>query len=65
MFLSSTVSTVTQAIPGIVAAGTKIELIKDENLAFAGAGKKSLYIVGRGAAYRIATQTAGYTDRAK
>lgn len=38
---------------------------KPQNLAFAGAGKKSLYIVGRGAAYRIVTQTAGYTGRAK
>jgi len=38
---------------------------KPQNLAFAGAGKKSLYIVGRGAAYRIVTQTAGYAGRAK
>ncbi|MBT9523065.1 MAG: SMP-30/gluconolactonase/LRE family protein [Dechloromonas sp.] len=38
---------------------------KPQNLAFAGAGKKSLYVVGRGAAYRIVTQTAGYTGRAK
>lgn len=38
---------------------------KPQNLAFAGVGKKSLYIVGRGAAYRIATQTAGYSGRAK
>lgn len=38
---------------------------KPQNLAFAGAGKKSLYIVGRGAAYRIATDTAGYGGRAK
>lgn len=38
---------------------------KPQNLAFAGGGKKSLYIVGRGAAYRILTQTAGYAGRAK
>lgn len=38
---------------------------KPQNLAFAGAGKKTLYVVGRGSAYRIATQTAGYAGRAK
>lgn len=38
---------------------------KPQNLAFAGIDKKTLYIVGRGAAYRIATQTAGYAGRAK
>jgi gluconolactonase len=36
-----------------------------QNLAFAGKDKKTLYIVGRGAAYRIAVQTAGYAGRAK
>lgn len=36
-----------------------------QNLAFAGPGKKTLYVVGRGAAYRIATLTAGYEGRAK
>lgn len=36
-----------------------------QNLAFAGKDKKFLYVVGRGAAYRIATQTAGYAGRAK
>jgi gluconolactonase len=36
-----------------------------QNLAFAGKDKKSLYIVGRGAAYRIAVQTSGYAGRAK
>jgi len=35
------------------------------NLAFAGPGKKTLYIVGRGSAWRIATQTKGYADRSK
>ena len=36
-----------------------------QNLAFAGPGKKTLYVVGRGAAYRIVTQTEGYSGRAK
>jgi gluconolactonase len=36
-----------------------------QNLAFAGPGKRSLYVVGRGAAYRIAALTSGITDRAK
>jgi gluconolactonase len=36
-----------------------------QNLAFAGKDKKTLYVVGRGSAYRIATQTSGYTGRAK
>jgi gluconolactonase len=36
-----------------------------QNLAFAGKDKKTLYIVGRGAAYRIAVQTPGFTGRAK
>lgn len=36
-----------------------------QNLAFAGKDKKTLYVVGRGAAYRIATLTSGYTGRAK
>lgn len=36
-----------------------------QNLAFAGNDKKALYIVGRGAAYRIAMQTPGFSGRAK
>ena len=36
-----------------------------QNLAFAGEGKQTLYIVGRGAAYRINTLTKGYGGRAK
>ncbi len=36
-----------------------------QNLAFAGKDKKSLYVVGRGAAYRIAVQTPGFGARAK
>ena len=36
-----------------------------QNLAFAGDDKKTLYVVGRGAAYRIAVQTPGFEGRAK
>ena len=36
-----------------------------QNLAFAGEDKKTLYVVGRGAAYRIAVLTPGYAGRAK
>ncbi|SHG53731.1 gluconolactonase [Hydrocarboniphaga daqingensis] len=38
---------------------------KPQNLAFAGNDKKTLYVVGRGAVYRIATLTSGYRGRAK
>ncbi|HVL01248.1 MAG TPA: SMP-30/gluconolactonase/LRE family protein, partial [Dongiaceae bacterium] len=38
---------------------------KPQNLAFAGKDKKSLYVVGRGAAYKIATLTPGFKGRAK
>lgn len=38
---------------------------KPQNLAFAGADKQTLYVVGRGAAYRIRTLTAGFAGRAK
>jgi gluconolactonase len=36
-----------------------------QNLAFAGEGKKTLYIVGRGAAYKIAVLTPGFAGRVK
>ena len=36
-----------------------------QNLAFAGKDKNYLYVVGRGAAYRIATLTPGFSGRAK
>ena len=36
-----------------------------QNLAFAGPEKKTLYVVGRGAAYRIAMLAEGFKDRAK
>lgn len=38
---------------------------KPQNLAFAGSDKKTLYVVGRGSAYKIATQTTGFKGRAK
>jgi gluconolactonase len=38
---------------------------KPQNLAFAGKDKKTLYVVGRGAAYRISLLAAGYGGRAK
>lgn len=36
-----------------------------QNLAFAGNDKKTLYVVGRGSAYRIAVLTPGYAGRVK
>ena len=36
-----------------------------QNLAFAGPGKKTLYVVGRGAAYKIPMLAEGFKDRAK
>jgi len=36
-----------------------------QNLAFAGADKKTLYVVGRGAAYKVRLQTEGFKGRAK
>jgi gluconolactonase len=38
---------------------------KPQNLAFAGVDKKTLYVVGRGAAYRFPVLTAGVSGRAK
>ncbi len=38
---------------------------KPQNIAFAGKDKKTLYIVGRGAAYKIPVLTPGFKDRAK
>jgi gluconolactonase len=38
---------------------------KPQNLALAGPDKRTLYIVGRGSAYKIALLTPGYTGRAK
>lgn len=39
--------------------------VKPQNLAFAGADKDELYIVGRGAVYRLHVLTPGFTGRAK
>ncbi len=36
-----------------------------QNLAFAGPSKQTLYVVGRGSAYRVAVLTGGYAGRAK
>ena len=36
-----------------------------QNIAFAGAGKQTLYIVGRGAAYRVGLLAQGFSGRAK
>ena len=51
------------------AAGQALGVIalpkQPQNLAFAGPDKKQLFVVGRGAAYRIDTLAQGYTGRAK
>jgi len=36
-----------------------------QNIAFAGPDKRTLYIVGRGAAYKVAMLAQGFTGRAK
>jgi gluconolactonase len=36
-----------------------------QNLAFGGADKKTLYVVGNGSAYKVAMLAQGYTGRAK
>lgn len=38
---------------------------KPQNIAFAGKDKKTLYIVGRGAAYKVAVATPGFKGRVK
>jgi len=51
------------------AAGEALGIIalpkRPQNLAFAGPGKTSLYVVGRGAAYKISVLTPGFAGRAK
>jgi hypothetical protein len=57
-------------IPGVVAAGTKIELVKSgqwgaendnirhpQNLAFGGPDRKTLYIVGAATIYKVRSPT--------
>jgi len=39
--------------------------LQGQNIAFAGADKKTLYIVGRGAAFKVRLLVAGYAGRAK
>mgnify|MGYP003552407088 CR=1 FL=1 len=39
--------------------------LQPQNIAFAGADKKTLYIVGRGAAFKVRVLTEGYKGRAK
>lgn len=47
------------------ALGTIVLPKQPQNIAFAGADKKTLYAVGRGAVYRLPVLTAGYGGRAK
>ncbi len=45
--------------------GESLMLRKPQNLAFAGPGKKTLYMVGAGAAFKVQTLTQGVSKRAK
>lgn len=45
--------------------GTIPVSLQPQNIAFAGADKKTLYIVGRGAAFKVRLLAAGYSGRAK
>jgi len=45
--------------------GTIPVSVRAQNLAFAGADKKTLYIVGSGAAFKVRLLAEGYRDRAK
>jgi len=60
------------AIGGVQVFSTKGEhlgtipvSLQPQNIAFAGAGKRTLYIVGRGAAFKVRLDAAGYGGRAK
>ena len=60
------------SIGGVHVFSTKGELLgtiplslQGQNIAFAGADKKTLYIVGRGSAFKVRLLTAGYQGRAK
>ena len=53
---------------GIIPAiwgGELLRLEKPQNLAFAGPGKKTLYMVGAGAIFKVQTLTQGVSKRAK
>src|SRR6185503_18286831 len=39
--------------------------VRPQNIAFAGPGKGTLYIVGRGNVYKVALQAKGFAGRAK
>ena len=45
--------------------GTIPVSLAPQNIAFAGADKKTLYIVGRGAAFKVRLLAEGYKGRAK
>jgi gluconolactonase len=45
--------------------GTIPVSLQPQNIAFAGADKRTLYIVGRGSAFKVRLQAAGYGGRAK
>jgi gluconolactonase len=45
--------------------GTIPVSLQPQNIAFAGADKKTLYIVGRGAAFKVRLLTAGFGGRGK
>jgi gluconolactonase len=53
---------------GVVPAiwgGEELKLRKPQNIAFAGPGKKTLYMIGSGAIFKIQTLTQGVSKRAK
>lgn len=64
LFVATTVG-----IQVFTSAGVSLGIIpiplQPQNLAFAGVDKKTLYVVGRGAVYRIPMLTSGFADRAK
>jgi gluconolactonase len=45
--------------------GTIPVSLRPQNIAFAGVDKRTLYIVGRGSAFKVRLQAAGYGGRAK
>ena len=49
----------------VVWGGETFQLRKPQNLAFAGPDKKTLYIVGSGAVYKVRMLAQGFTGRAK
>ena len=45
--------------------GERFRLRKPQNVAFAGPGKRTLYIVGSGAVFKVQTMAQGVQNRAK